>query len=220
MFCRKPVEYDKTVCESCGEEAPVIESDNCLICSHTPCVCEGMEISQLISPFYYEMGVDIAIQDLKFNNNQLNARKLAIYMAEAARKNNIAIQVDGMVPIPLYKKDLHKRGYNQAKLLAKHISAQLEIPVYSDVLLKVKPTGKQHKLSFEERRTNLMGAFQIKNTSVIQDKTLLLIDDVYTTGRTMNICGELLKQSGAKCIIGLTAAKTRYRKNEPMMAIN
>ncbi len=206
LFCRTPIVYESIMCDNCAKHAPFINSTSCTVCEKEECSCEHT-FSKLICPFYYEMGCDNAVRDLKFHHNRLNARKLAIYLAQAVLKNGVKIDI--ILPIPLYPKDYRQRGYNQSELLAKHVSNHLQIPMKHDVLLKVKKTLKQHDLNMEERKNNLNDAFLVKQPELIKDKTVLLVDDVFTTGMTMETCSKILINNGAQQVIGLAVAKTR-----------
>ena len=112
-----------------------------------------------------------------------------------------------LVPVPLDKKKFRIRGYNQSEELAKELSKILQIPVISDVLLKIKPTESQMTLKKAEREKNLLGAFAQKNPEKIQDKKVFLVDDVYTTGSTIQECTKILKESGAKQVWGICLAR-------------
>ena len=112
-----------------------------------------------------------------------------------------------LIPVPLDKKKFKSRGYNQSEELAKELSKIIKIPVISDVLVKIKFTKPQMELKKEEREKNLQGAFVIKNPESIRDKKIFLVDDVYTTGSTMQECALALRGSGAKSVWGICLAR-------------
>jgi len=112
-----------------------------------------------------------------------------------------------LVPIPLHKKRLKWRGFNQAEELAKELSKSLGIPLSSNLLIRLKETLPQVDLSKEERENNIRGAFAVINSELIQKKKILLVDDVYTTGITMEECARLLKDQGAKEVWGIAIAR-------------
>lgn len=113
-----------------------------------------------------------------------------------------------LVPVPLDKKKLKARGYNQSEELAKELSKVLQIPVISENLVKIKYTNPQMELKKEEREKNLQGAFMVKNPSTIaQGNKIFLVDDVYTTGSTMEECAKTLKNAGAKNVWGICLAR-------------
>ncbi|MBI3631553.1 MAG: ComF family protein [Candidatus Staskawiczbacteria bacterium] len=126
--------------------------------------------------------------------------------------------------VPLHKKRLQWRGFNQSELLGKKIGQQLNIE-FQDLLKRTKDTDPQVKLNFEKRKTNIEGAFAIKNginlisrhcepkevrcgnLKILNNKIILLVDDVYTSGFTMNECAKILKAAGAKEVWGVVVAK-------------
>lgn len=112
-----------------------------------------------------------------------------------------------LIPIPLEKTKLKSRGYNQAHELAKELSKVINIPIESNVLLKTKVTKEQTNLSKEERERNLKNAFLVKNQELIHDKKVFLVDDVYTTGSTMEECTHILCESGAHSVWGISIAR-------------
>lgn len=112
-----------------------------------------------------------------------------------------------LIPLPLEKKRLKWRGFNQAEEIAKELSQFLKIPLLEDCLIKIKETSPQIEPSKKERKGNIKGAFLIKNKERIRGKKILLIDDVYTTGAPMEECARLLKEAGAKEIIGVVVAR-------------
>ncbi|MEK7665002.1 MAG: ComF family protein [Patescibacteria group bacterium] len=123
-----------------------------------------------------------------------------------------------LIPVPLDNKKLKNRGYNQSEELAKELAKIIKIPVVSNYLIKTKTTKSQMELSGKEREKNLQGAFMVKNPDnlkrAISDLALrgfpqkiFLVDDVYTTGSTMEECARTLKQAGAKQVWGITVAR-------------
>lgn len=212
MFCKKPIEYDKLICDNCNKNVPFTDLSKCLICGKSECTCENY-FRYLIAPFYYELGVDVAIKDLKFKNNLHNAKKLAICMANCIKETSLDKTIDIIIPAPLHKDDYADRGFNQAYELSKEVSKLINKPTYNDILIKIKKTKKQHELSARERYKNLIGAFKVKNKNKLLGKKVLLIDDVFTTGSTMNTCSKELIESGAKEIICLVVAKTKNMEN-------
>jgi len=128
-----------------------------------------------------------------------------------------------LVPIPLHRKKFNERGYNQSEELAKELSKILKIPVISNCLIKTKETNSQMTLKKEAREKNLLGVFKIASPSARNDapigvggtsdipplfnKKVFLVDDVYTTGSTMQECAKVLKAHGAKTIWGISIAR-------------
>lgn len=111
-----------------------------------------------------------------------------------------------ITPVPLHKKKQSQRGFNQAELIAKYVSRKLEIPGEL-VLERTRETDSQVKLSGEKRRQNLVGAFKINKPDLAIGRTILLVDDVTTTGSTLNECAKVLKTAGAKAVWGVAIAR-------------
>ena len=112
-----------------------------------------------------------------------------------------------LIPIPLEKKRLKWRGFNQTEEVGKKLADFLKIPILNNVLFKIKETPPQINLSEKERKKNIKGCFFVKNESLIKDKKILLFDDIYTTGTTMEEAAKFLKMAGAKEIIGIVLAR-------------
>jgi ComF family protein len=112
-----------------------------------------------------------------------------------------------MVPVPLHIRRLRERGYNQALLLVRELSKRMGIPYEERTLAKINDTPVQIALKKRERRKNLKGAFQIKGKETIKGKSIVLVDDVYTTGATVNECSRTLLAAGAKQVTVLTVAR-------------
>ena len=117
-----------------------------------------------------------------------------------------------LIPVPLDKKKLKIRGYNQSEELARELSKVLQIPLVADNLIKIKSTKPQMELKKEERENNLENAFVIKNgvksdLTPFNGKKVFLVDDVYTTGSTMEECAKVLKENGVKIVWGIALAR-------------
>ncbi|OGP54459.1 MAG: hypothetical protein A2Y65_09770 [Deltaproteobacteria bacterium RBG_13_52_11] len=115
--------------------------------------------------------------------------------------------VDVMVPVPLHIRRLRERGFNQALLLVRELSKRTGIPYEERALAKIKDTPVQIALKKRERRKNLKGAFQVKDQEAIKGKAVVLVDDVYTTGATVNECSRTLLEGGAGKVAILTVAR-------------
>lgn len=112
-----------------------------------------------------------------------------------------------LAPVPLTNKKKRRRGFNQSEELCKELNQFLEIPLIADCLLKTKDTPPQIELQKEERLESQKGVFLVKNSKNIKGKKILLVDDVYTTGATMEECARVLKMAGAKEVWGLVVAR-------------
>ena len=127
--------------------------------------------------------------------------EIAEYLGDFIRQ----IQPDGIVPIPLHRRRYAKRGYNQAELLASETGRRLGIPVYPKMLVRVRNTVPQKKLNPQERQNNLKKAFNIGRNDV-KLKVILVFDDIYTTGSTIDEAARVLREAGAEKIYFITLA--------------
>lgn len=112
-----------------------------------------------------------------------------------------------LIPVPLEKRKLKWRGFNLTEEIGKEISKFFKIPLINNVLIKIKPTRPQVELSEKEREENIKGAFLVKNNQLVKNKKILLVDDVLTTGSTLEECARVLRDAGAKEIIGIVIAR-------------
>lgn len=126
--------------------------------------------------------------------------EILIYTIEEMGLKN---KIDAIIFVPMHSRKKAQRGYNQSELLAKYVAENLEIPLLKNHLLKSKWTEEQNKLGKVERMTNLKNSFKAINTNDFKDKDILLIDDIITTGATMEECAKTLVESGAKTVYGL-----------------
>ena len=114
---------------------------------------------------------------------------------------------DVICPIPLHRRRLKWRGYNHAEELAKQLGKAFSLPVVSNALIKRKHTAPQVSLGREERLRSMKGVFEVRNPQAIASKNILLVDDVYTTGATMEECARVLKKAGAARVFGAVVAR-------------
>ncbi|MCK4454363.1 ComF family protein [Candidatus Parcubacteria bacterium] len=112
-----------------------------------------------------------------------------------------------LVSVPLNRKKLKLRGFNQSEEIARELSQSLEIPLVKQGLIKIKNTRAQIELSKEQRKENIRGAFLCRDEKQIKNKKIFLVDDVFTTGATMEECAKVLKSAGAREVWAITVAK-------------
>jgi ComF family protein len=151
-----------------------------------------------------------AIWSLKYQNTPALAEPLGERLAACFRQQNWMI--DMIVPVPLHMKRLRERGYNQAQELGEHASMLLSLPCISDALTRTRQTQSQVTLNAEQRQTNMEDAFHA-NPDHVRHKTLLLIDDVYTTGATLAACAQAALDVGATAVYGLTVTTPGRSQN-------
>lgn len=120
--------------------------------------------------------------------------------------------VDIVVPVPLHIDREKKRGYNQAELLAKYISKKLNLKLNTKNLKRISHTNEQNQLNRNERIENISGVFGLKEKNMFMQKKILLIDDIYTTGSTIDECSRLMLENGTREVFAATIAVTPNTK--------
>ena len=191
------------ICARCGD--PIARLDaGCSGCSgHTKAVTRARAIGQ------YEGTLREIIHALKYSGRHSLARPLAERMRQ--RGSELLEKVDCVVPVPLHWRREYERGFNQAREIARHLG----LPVV-DALVRRRSTRAQVELAADRRRANVAGAFALRRSwlrnCAIRDKTVLLIDDVSTTGATLDSCATVLRDAGASDVYALTAARVVTRR--------
>jgi len=155
----------------------------------------------------YEGVAKDCIHLFKYNNRLNLSRPLAGLMSSFTDKNLADKKFDVIIPVPLHKTKMRERGFNQAELLARRLAKNTNCPLCTDAIKRIKPTISQTGLSKTKRFTNIRGAFKITDNNAVGGKNILLIDDVFTTGSTINEAAKTLLKSGAKSVEALVLAR-------------
>jgi len=169
---------------------------------------EGDNFTRVISPFIYKGYVADSIYRFKSRGCRQYAKTFAKYLKLAIEYYYKDVNFDYIVSVPMTKRKLAERGYDQTQLIAQRLSAVLGISHLANALIKSKETAKQQGLSRDERKYNLAGAFEVVKPNEIDGKIILLIDDVFTTGATVEECSYALLANGAKSVYVVTIATT------------
>jgi ComF family protein len=154
----------------------------------------------------YEGSLREAIHRWKYEGKTYLTPFFAEWMEEGLNRHWGPHSLDLLIPVPLHTQRLRERGFNQALLLVKELSRRTGIPYRKTILQKKKPTIPQVNLSGTEREKGLRGAFQVIGKEELLGKSVLLVDDVYTTGATVNECSKMLLRGGAERVNVLTLA--------------
>ena len=224
--CREPVGEQAALCASCWAKLSFISPPYC---------------DRLGTPFAYDPGPGVlsmeAIADppayrraraavryddisralvhgLKYSDRLDLAPMLGRWMARAGRE--ILDEADALVPVPLHWRRLWARRFNQSAELAKVISELSGVPVDSDALARTKPTLQQVGLTASERALNVQGAFVVRDRSRVTGRRLLLIDDVLTSGATIDACARALNRAGAEAVDVLVFARVVDATRSPI----
>lgn len=207
--CSRVLPAGQKLCGDCGDQLPRIEQPACRRCgqARSNCLCarhpRPLYFDGCCAPFAYTGVVRNGIWQFKFRGRVDGAAFFAAEMAAALRTTCPTLRPTGICYVPLSKKRRRERGYNQAELLAEEIAGILECPV-AHSLHKVRENKVQHELRFSDRQENVRNVYVCDGDFTGQ--TLLLVDDIKTTGSTLNACAKLLKEAGAKKVVCLTAA--------------
>lgn len=206
-FCDKFIMWDEYYCAACWKALPLVGEEICHKCGKAPCICNNeLAYDGCYAALYYE-GVAIeGILGLK-TKNALNAAE--VFGEILAKKLPVTKKCDIIVPVPMSLKKQATRGYNQAEEIAAVISEKSGIPLRTTYLTK-RDSVAQHTLTAVERTKNAKTEFSGSDKD-LSGKTILLCDDVMTTGSTVSECAKILKQMGAKAVFVAVGATTKLK---------
>ena len=191
-------------CEKCGRQTRAVGV--CLTCkSHVP------KFTRAFSPFPYVGTAAKLVNKMKNGSPRLAlylGERMAEYFLLQTKETDLLV-----IPVPTTEKRLKERGYNQAEALAKSVCSSLErvgksVVLDVEALQKIRENVAQKQLGFSDRAKNISGAFHLHKRKILNGKTVLLIDDIMTTGATGSACAELMINAGAKAVYFLTAVAT------------
>ena len=209
------------MCQSCWDSVKLIEAPFCSVCGYAfpskaisgeGALCGAcrrglhrFEVARAWAPF--QDSVKEIIHQLKYGCHPSLARPLAVRLASAYEAHRHGLQADWVIPVPLHPARERERGFNQSSEIARHLSRIAGVPLARHWLLRTRPTEVQAGLTRHARRRNVSGAFEMSKSAEVRGRTVLVIDDVFTTGATLNECAKILRQSGAEKISVLTVAR-------------
>ena len=216
-YCNKVINREDDVCEECRENIPIIKEEKCKYCGVEKicCGCKNhkMGYDGITAPFYYEKNIRESIRLLKFNGKEFIAKQLSDDMEQTIKTDFEGIDFHMICYVPFSKGNKLTRKYNPSELLAKHLSKKLGIPLEA-ALVKLYENENQRNLNMSERIGNVFGVYDVAENINIKDKVILLVDDVKTTGATLNNCAWILKIRGAKSVYCATVAITPTKKDK------
>jgi ComF family protein len=224
-FCKKETNH-YPLCQDCQKNIPINYSFICPICQKRIsdfskyCCSKNNSICALgIASFYENPILKEAIHLFKYQSVSSLEKPLANLMVKFLEETSFISLLEKakidktnllLIPIPLHQKKQNERGFNQSELLAKNISLHFALNLENKILFRIKNNPSQAKIrDFAERKANVKDIFQIptNKTDLLKNKWVILVDDVYTSGMTMQEAAKILKEHGAKKIIGLVLAK-------------
>jgi ComF family protein len=225
-FLFKPSRETPQICPDCLNNLARIASPLCTRCGtpfesqvETDHLCEGClrrppVFDALIAPYLYEGGIMEAIHRIKYQGKTHLAGTFAGPLIAMARERLGETKGMIMIPVPLHPKRLRERGFNQGLILSRAIAPALETRIDLLSLRRMRYTRPQTGLKRDERRKNVKGAFGLAGKSGLKRKTVILVDDVATTGNTLNECARVLKRGGCEKVLCLTLARAvHWTKN-------
>ena len=214
--------HDDLICSACREAMVLIAEPYCLCCGvplrptgRTAKLCsecrQGRAFDGARAVGLHTGSLRRAIIRYKFDGRRRLAKPLAEMLAEvfdAERSAGLPLSgAAALVPAPLYPARKAWRGFDQAELLCRYLSEMTGLPTWPDVLARVRDTRPQVELSGRERRDNVRGAFEARKTYRLKEKSLVLVDDVFTTGATLSECARTLREAGATAAYALTVSR-------------
>jgi len=199
--CRQKIESVlPPLCPLCGY--PSSDAHLCHRCQKSPLAIDGIR-----SVAFFEGPLRKVMHALKYRGLHSVAEPLGNLMS--LYWQNYPLPADIIIPVPLHHARLRKRGYNQAGVLAGALASEIELPLREDWLVRAKSTRAQVELDASERKENVAGAFLCRDNAALGGSQVLLIDDVCTTGATLESCSLALRQAGAGSVWGFTLGRAR-----------
>ena len=219
--CARPCNSAEPFCPDCCRALDLISEPYCPLCG-IPLAAETATSSlcgdclgsvhlfdRARATGFYQGLIREVIHRFKYGGKTFLVRPLARMLIGPARELTRLHRIDTIVPVPLHYRRLRQRGFNQASLLARRLGSLLQIPVDYSSLNRTRWTDPQIGLSRRQRAENVRGAFSLKATENLRGKGVLLVDDVLTTGETVNQCVKVLRKAGqAREVVVLTVART------------
>lgn len=180
------------VCKRCGKEIPDAVMEYC-----RDCMVHSHSFEYGIALLHYDETSRRIMAQIKYNNKREYLDFFGKAIADVYKKAIRRMGVDVIVPVPIHKSRRRKRGFNQAELLARVLGEELQLAVRTDILVRDRQTRPQKELSAADRLRNLSGAFCVSQMPADVQR-ILLVDDIYTTGSTIEACTRSLKEAGAQ----------------------
>jgi ComF family protein len=196
-------------CQRCAVRLPVSASDGDSPTQCGACLRDPPAFDRTIAAFDYEFPIDQLIHKLKYGHDLSLVNSLALTLA--ARLQSAAVSVDCIATTPVTRTRLIDRGFNQATQLAKPIARALQLPLHATAVARVKDTLPQAQLPWKERHKNIRGAFQVQEPAKVAGQRVAVIDDVLTTGATLNEVARAIKAAGAVEVQAWVIARAQPR---------
>jgi ComF family protein len=220
--CETPLQINQNViCTDCRNKF-ILPSEELISAEYKRKFLNDSSIKDFCSAFIFEVDkpIQTLVHELKYQKRFGNGIVLGKLTANILEEKIKSWNADFIIPVPLHPIKKAERGFNQAYFIAKGISKVAGIKVKTGVIKRIKFTETQTHLNLIERKQNIRDAFIIKKKKVIKGKSIILIDDVVTTGATINECGKILKENGAANVYALSAAIADYNSTSFQARLN
>ncbi len=209
IICKTRLEPGLTlICKTCWQSLPRINNTQNQKRSQANLDFAESQITKFLAVWEFNDAAQQVIHEIKFFGKKSFAKFVGREMADLMTHDKDYLETDMIIPVPLHKTKLRERGFNQSLLLSQAISKLTNIPVNQKILNRIRYTKPQSRLNAFERQQNVKDAFRVIDPSAVKGKTVVLVDDVLTTGSTMRACAESLDSAGVAKILALTAAAT------------
>lgn len=208
-LCGRIIAANERICGNCSDNLVVVSTPICRVCGRElfQCVCEGefFYFERCVAPFVYTRSAREGVKRLKYKHSTETAEFFGRRMALAVQQEYRGTDIDVVTSVPMTISDQQERGYNHAALLGRSVAKTLGLRYASGLLTKPHANRRQHSLNKMERRRNVSGAFKVGRPEYVEGMTVLLCDDVTTTGCTLNECARILMEAGARKVLCVTA---------------
>ncbi|MCO5044478.1 MAG: ComF family protein [Verrucomicrobia bacterium] len=215
----EPDAADSFLCWNCRSQLRVVGDPHCSWCGNPlegrvdhaytcyHCTQMGPSFDRARSAMRFEGAVPTLIHQFKYRGALWLRKELVSWLVACVNVHYAAEAVDAVCSVPLYPARARERGYNQAAILAAALARHLHKPFWSRDLTRVRPTETQTHLTARQRLSNVAGAFRTRSSDRLRGRSILLVDDVMTTGATTSACAQALKEAGCRVVNVVTLAR-------------
>ena len=220
-YCNNLCNITDEICEKCADSIPSIDGEICFNCGIEKALCKKCEhkhfYESVCAPYYYEGAPKHSVIHLKYVATPRIVDSLSYDMVSCVKKHYENLDFDFCTYVPMHIDNVNERGFNQSKLLAERVSAELNIPCY-ELLIKDFKTSSQHRLPQIMRSGNVLGAISFNQASSVNiaGSRILLCDDIKTTGSTLDECAKVLLFEGCAEVRCVTACIGKKEKTESL----
>ena len=215
-ICGKSCSGEYGLCESCMRDIKIIPAPHCIKCGRRvssdknicgECCSKTTHIDQGLSCCLYEGSIKESIHLFKYKGFTGLIDIFGELMASFLKKNSFEDRIDLIVPVPMHPSKRREKRYNHADILAHRLSRSFSVPTDCNNLKKIRWTSPQSEMDKKSRFDNIKDTFLVIDKNIFSGKNILVVDDVYTTGATVNECAKVLKKAGSCKVFSFTLAR-------------